>query len=71
MRVIEGSETTCIRCGRRIVLVRKIVAGKYVLAARPQRYEWKCEPTRELPLRTHIPALLPGELRNGDTNAQT
>ena len=61
--VVPGSETTCVRCGARVVLYMKIQGGKYVLAGNPKAYEWHCGTDPRYPTRGHSPKNLPGEDR--------
>lgn len=62
MSLVPGSETTCVRCGARVVLYMKIQGGKYV-KGNPKAYDWHCGTDPRYPTRGHSPKNLPGEDR--------
>lgn len=57
MNLVDNSETICKRCGRVIVLMAMVRGGKYILAhpSLIKRKEWKCQPTEQFPVRSHVP----------------
>jgi len=65
--VVQNSETTCTRCGRRIVLKMNTPTSenaKYVLASDPQHSHWKCQTSPERPVQAHVPARYVDEKEN-------
>jgi hypothetical protein len=66
--VVPDSGTVCVRCGHRLVLAAYGLHYKYVQAGDLEM--WKCDPTPEFPVRSHIPEKTVKELRGLERDPQ-